>query len=115
MVAADSQPRTVHYYARRAKVTQAIWGTLLLTITGLVLYKLMFGYKGADPSYIAWTILLASAVGIFYRPRYGIYFTLFFALVGDMTLIWWYPFYKNFSSLESIFYINDSIIITTEI
>ena len=112
MVAADSQPRTVHYYARRAKLTQAIWGTLLLTVTGLVLYKLMFGYKGADPSYIAWTIMLASVVGIFYRPRYGLYFTLFFALVGDMTLIWWYPFYKNFSSLESIFYINDSIIIS---
>ena len=66
--------------------------------------------SGPTVSHIAWLIYLAGAVAIFIQPRYGIYLLIFFTLVGDSTLMYWFPFVKNFSSSESLFYLNDAII-----
>ncbi len=39
------------------------------------------------------------------QPRYGLYLVVLLTLAGDNILLPWYPFNKNFSSPESLFYI----------
>ena len=66
--------------------------------------------QGPDWRLFSWIVLVAGAVMIFKQPRYGVYLILFFTLVGDNLLLPWYPFNKNFSSPESIFYLHDALI-----
>jgi O-antigen ligase len=68
--------------------------------------------KGPDPSIIAWILFFVGAVAIILQPRWGIYLSVFFSLLGDSSMAAWYPFTKNFSSGESIFFIQHSIIIS---
>ena len=65
---------------------------------------------GPDPVLIAWLLFIVGGAAILYQPRYGVYLILFEALVGDEILSPWYPFVKNFSSAESIFYLHKSLI-----
>ncbi len=67
-------------------------------------------YFGPNSTILAWLIFFVGAAVILYQPRYGIYLSLFLALLGDGILIPWYPFLKNFSSAESIFFLNNSLI-----
>lgn len=66
--------------------------------------------SGPTVSHIAWLIYLAGVVAIFIQPRYGIYLIIFFALIGDTTLMYWFPFIRNFSSNESLLYLNNALI-----
>ena len=42
----------------------------------------------------------------------GLYIIMFFTLIGDNATANWYPFAKNMSSTESIFFVDDSVIIS---
>lgn len=81
--------------------------TALAALLGLVMWRL-----GPNPALIGWLLYICGAVAILYRPRYGLYLILFYSLVGDGFLSPWYPFVKNFSSGESLFYLNNSLIIS---
>ncbi len=87
------------------KFLAILGGMMLLTV------YLGLGMVQGQPELkvVAWLIYLAGIVAIFIKPHFGIYLTLFFSLTGDMLLIPWYPFNKNFSSAESIFYVNSSM------
>ncbi|MCB0208312.1 MAG: O-antigen ligase family protein [Anaerolineae bacterium] len=61
---------------------------------------------------VGWFIYFVGLVAIVYRPRYGIYLIILLALAGDSVLSPWYPFVKGFSSRESLFFVNDSLIIS---
>ncbi|MFZ0547947.1 MAG: hypothetical protein WAM60_21055 [Candidatus Promineifilaceae bacterium] len=61
-------------------------------------------------SVIAWLILFISIAAILYQPRYGIYIILFWTMAGDHTMMDWYPFIKNFSSRETLLFLNDAVI-----
>ncbi len=96
--------------ARRNGWVTALWLLALFGLTSLLaLYFLLFG---PNPAIIAWLIYLVGAVLIVYQPRYGVYLIVFFALAGDGFLSIWYPFNKNFSSRESLMYLNDALIIS---
>jgi hypothetical protein len=75
-------------------------------LSSLVMYRF-----NPSTSHIAWLVYLIGAVLIFYKPRYGIYLILFFVLVGDGKLTVQYPFTKNFSSAESLFFISNNLIV----
>ena len=47
----------------------------------------------------------------FLRPTFGIYLIVFFTMVGDFVTMPWWPFTKNMSSRESIFFVNDQLIL----
>ncbi|MGD2048473.1 MAG: O-antigen ligase family protein [Chloroflexota bacterium] len=96
--------------ARRASLTWALWFLFLLAITSLIGTLLLMGTPKPDPAILVGFLFLVAAAVIIYKPRYGIYLTLFFALVGDSTLNPAYPFFKNFSSQESFFYLHDALI-----
>ena len=66
--------------------------------------------QGPAPAVIAWLIFFLGAAAILIQPRYGVYLVVFFALAGDTILLAWYPFAKNFSSSESLLFINNKVI-----
>jgi hypothetical protein len=61
---------------------------------------------------IGTVLFLLGAVAIFIQPRYGLYLILFCTLVGDATLLPWYPFVKGFSGRESLFFVHDAMIVS---
>lgn len=107
MTALASQ-HTVSYQQARQKWTLGLWLLGLIGVSGLL--GLMLLRSGPDPALIAWLIYLAGVVAIVAQPRYGLYLILFLNLVADGILVPWYPIAKNFSSAESIFYVNDALI-----
>lgn len=93
---------------KRATIAWRLWyasACLLAAFLGLWMLR-----QGPDWRLFSWIVLVAGAVMIIKQPRYGVYLILFFSLVGDNILLPWYPFNKNFSSPESIFYIHDALI-----
>ena len=102
--------RNASLMEKRAKWAWRAWFSGVLGLTALSAFFMMRGTP--DPSIIAWLILIAGVIAIFYQPRYGIYQVVFFGLVGDYRLISWFPFVKNFSSKESLLYLNDAVIIS---
>ena len=88
----------------------------LIFYVGLLFLSVLIGYTmlGADvtASYLGWLVYLFSVAAIFYNPRFGLYLTLPFVLAGDYILASWWPFALNFSSRESLLYINDSVIVS---
>ena len=63
-----------------------------------------------QPFSLALLILLVGAAVCVVRPVLGLYGTVFFTIFGDPITSSWYPFFKNFSSAESILFINKQII-----
>lgn len=57
-------------------------------------------------------LYLFGAAAILVRPRCGLYLIVFCALAGDAVLLPWYPFVKGFSSPESLFFIDDRLIVS---
>ncbi len=95
----------------QVKKSRLIWLLLFGAILSASLVLSLFLLKiGPDISVLGWVLYVSGIAAIIYRPRWGIYLVLFFALTGDGILVPWYPFIKNFSSAESIFYLNDSLI-----
>jgi hypothetical protein len=94
------------FQARQAwQFALALGVVLLLTV---VIGRCMVG-SNPGPQVVAWLIYGAGIVAILSEPRYGLYLIVFFSLAGDMLMIPWYPFNKNFSSSESLLFINSSM------
>lgn len=94
----------------RESLYKALWHICLF---GIVAYLgLWLWQNGPELSLVAWLLYSAGVAATLYRPRYGIYTILFWGLVGDQSLMYWYPFEKNFSSAESLLYLDDSLIIS---
>lgn len=110
LVANSLNEHTVRARALRAWLLSAAWlGTILL----LALLMGLFMVRGeASVASLLWLAYLAGVVAILYRPRYGLYLIIFLALVGDASLMPWYPFVKNFSSRESLLFVNDALVIS---
>ncbi|HNB52660.1 MAG TPA: hypothetical protein PK530_11985, partial [Anaerolineales bacterium] len=91
-----------------ARLTQNLW---LFGLVGLsaALGAFMFLF-GPSTSMIAWLLFILGIVEIIRQPRHGLYLILFLSLIGDGFLSYWYPFNKNFSSSESIMYLNGALI-----
>ena len=102
-------PSTASARSLRSSTVWMAWFIGLLGISTLVSLIMLRREPGLE--FLAWVLLLLGAAVIIYQPRYGIYLVTFLGLAGDGTLTPWFPFVKNFSSRESIFFLGDSIII----
>ncbi len=95
----------------KLRQSRVVWLLLLGSIALVaLLLSLYMALRGPDIRILAWFIYFCGALAILYQPRWGVYLILFFALVGDPLLDPAYPFIKNLSSQELIFYIRDSLI-----
>ncbi len=102
--------RSVDAQLRRGRRVRALgFGCLAAAsiAVGLVLMR-----NDADPVTFAWFIFFAGLAATVYQPRYGIYLMLLFTLLGDWIMFPWYPFWKNFSSVESIFFVHRYLIVS---
>lgn len=61
---------------------------------------------------VGFALYLLGAAAILAQPRCGLNLIVFGALVGDAALLPWYPFVKGFSSPESLFFIDDWLIVS---
>lgn len=106
----DIRLKSVPAQMSRATVTWAFWFVGIMGITAVIgLFLLMFG---TSPAMIGWLFYFIGILAILYQPRNGIYLVVFFALVGDAAMVEWYPFNKNFSSIESLFFLHNALIIS---
>lgn len=92
----------------RSSLILSVWLALFLGFS--VLISVVMILFGPGQNILAWLLFALGVVIIIYQPRYGIYLIAFLGLVGDGTLTPWFPFVKNFSSQESLLFINDALI-----
>ena len=110
MLQTVNNPTGIHtdnYRGRSSSLPWLGWYLGILFISGLLGVFMLI--QAPTPAMIAWLIFLLGAAVILYQPRYGLYLILFFGLVGDTALLSWYPFAKDFSSSESLLFINHAI------
>ncbi|MCB0060921.1 MAG: O-antigen ligase family protein [Caldilineaceae bacterium] len=108
MFADQTNWASVAYQLHRTELYRRLWLVGLLgaaLVTALAMVRI-----GPTPLPIGGIFFLATLGLIFYQPRWGLYFILFFSLIGDSVLINWYPFVKNLSSRESLAYVHDALI-----
>ena len=102
-------PRSVVIRSSLSSLQWLAWFTVLLGIT--VVFSFLMMRKGPGTSFLAWLVYLSGIAIILYKPRYGIYLVVCFGLAGDTILSPWFPFVKNFSSRESLLFVDDALII----
>ncbi len=99
---------TVDERRRTNTLTLVLWVLLVLIASSLLAWRM--AVSSPSLSYLAWLFFLAGAAAILYQPRYGIYLILFFSLVGDKGLMPAYPFQLDFSSQESLLFLDRRLI-----
>jgi O-antigen ligase len=95
---------------RRANGVWRGWYGAMIGLSALIC--LMMLARGPAPNLIAWLILLGGVVATVYQPRYGVYLIAGLSLAGDLLLLPWYPFNKNFSSAESALFLANGVIVS---
>lgn len=106
-----TERRAASWYSSRDELIWVVWFALLVLGSLWAAFALAgAGVTGPDPVLFAWIAYIAGAVLILARPRWGVYLITFLTLLGDARLMPGYPFTKNFSSAESIFYLGDAYI-----
>jgi hypothetical protein len=86
--------------------------SMLLFTAILLLVSFVVLRSEANWIWLAWALYILGAMFILVNPAFGLYLIVFLTLAGDNILTPTYPFTKNFSSAESIFYINDKLIVS---
>jgi hypothetical protein len=104
------QDITVDYHRRRASVAWLLLFLGLLAVSSVVCLWLI--RVGGSPSVIAWILYMAIVTAVFYQPRYGVYVLVGLTMIGDQSLLFWFPFAKNMSSPESLMFLHDSLIMS---
>ncbi|MBX3013823.1 MAG: O-antigen ligase family protein [Caldilineaceae bacterium] len=102
--------RTVQVQRQRAARFWWLWFALIMGVTAVTALAMITGVPTLTPVPLRLVVAIGMLVATAYAPRYGIYLILFSTLVGDSLLLPAYPFVKNFSSIESLFYINGALI-----
>lgn len=108
MIANQREWATVAYQLHRTDQYRRLW--LLGLLGAAALTALVMTQIGPTPLPIGGIAFLATVGLFFYQPRWGLYFIIFFSLIGDTVLLYRYPFVKNLSSRESLLYVHDALI-----
>src|SRR3954449_8304783 len=90
---------------------RAWWRAYALCLLGALVVAAFAAETAPGPfalALVCFFIVLAIAL---LRPALGLYVVIFLAVLGDPQTAGWYPFTKNFSSPESILYVNDRLIL----
>ncbi len=104
----ETELRSLAQLDRAAGWRWAIWFGVVLGLTAVIGGLLLTGQPSVAA--VGWALYALALAAIIYEPRYGIYLIIFLSLYGDILIAPWYPFNKNFSSMESLFFVNKSLI-----
>ena len=95
---------------QQAQQSARVWGLFLAGLLGLtVAFGLAMFSSGPKLLYPGLLLGLVGIAVIIWRPRYGVYICVFLSVMGDSTMMPWYPFVKDLSSAESLLFINHSL------
>ena len=97
-------PNTLTIAAQQQRAVRrfALW---VIGLFGLTIWQATLMDSRLPPlTLLAWWVFVIAIVAVMYTPRNAIYILVAFGLLGDSELTVWYPFRKNFSSAESLFY-----------
>jgi hypothetical protein len=97
--------------AAQTRRNARVWWVLYAIVMGAGLFVAAVAYKRSTQLYLgvaAGALLLLLALWTRF-PRVALGATIGLALVGDQVTVRWFPFNKNLSSRESIFYITDAL------
>ena len=104
------QSRDSDVHRRREKFlwfrVYATFGLLTLLVGGTAYYS------APHPFSLVLLLIIVGMAAVLTRPIVGVYVIMFFTLIGDNATAAWYPFAKNMSSSESIFYLGDGLIVS---
>lgn len=81
-------------------------------IFAALLFAIVANRSAPQPFALGFVLLVVGGISTLLRPVIGIYIVAFFAVLGDAVTSPWYPFVKNFSSRESILYVNDQLVVS---
>ncbi len=89
-------------------------GSRTAPCVGVGLIVAAVGFQRSGQLYLGlglavWVVLLAMWVRL---PRTALGVTITWRLIADIVTVSWFPFLKNFSSLESITYLSDSLTVS---
>jgi O-antigen ligase len=97
----------------QARIERHRWQML---VVASLLFTLVIGAIAHVTAPQPWTVVLVmlvfSCVATFIRPEVGMYIIVFFSLIGDNRTVIWWPFTKNLSMRESIFFVHDALPMT---
>ena len=86
------------------------------TLTGVLLLACFVGVIGMatapEAFSLALLVLVLACIAAMSHPVLGVYAIIAFTLVGDAQTTPWWPFTKNMSSRESVFFVSDALSIT---
>ena len=86
---------------------------LVAAVSWLAVVTALIAYSTApEPFSIAFLVLILSCLASMLRPEIGVYLIILFSLIGDSQTTPWWPFTKNMSSQESIFFVSDAFSMT---
>ena len=103
-------PKQAPTITERIRYTEIVWRFMFVSLLAIsTLVNVFMIRRGVSWSMVVWFIYGIGIIAIFYNPRYGVYMILFFALMGDQVLSYWYPFQKNLSSEESIMFLSRAV------
>jgi hypothetical protein len=91
---------------------QALWRRVYATFGVLTFVIGIASGSAPHPFALALLLMIIGIGAVLVRPVFGIYVIVFLTLIGDNATAPWYPFAKNMSSRESIFFIGDAVIIS---
>jgi len=68
-------------------------------------------YRRSNQPYfgVAWACFALLLAAWIWFPRTALGVTIALALTGDLVTVWWFPFAKNLSSVESVMYLTDGV------
>jgi O-antigen ligase len=89
----------------------AWWRTYTLCLFGSLVVAVLAIRTAPGPFVLALVVFFIVLAIALLRPALGLFVVLFFAVLGDPQTSSWYPATKNFSSHESILYVNDRLIL----
>ena len=108
-IGAAMMPQSV---AGQRRLDSRRWRLVYAQMVLLTLVSAGLAYISApDPFSIALLLLVMCCAAVVARPILGVYGAAFLTMVGDTVTVPWYPFTKNFSSRESILFLNDGLTI----
>lgn len=102
-------PRVVDSNRQQQNDELRWWGMFAtVMVFTLIVAAQAYGSPG-NPFSVALVVLFVACTAAFVRPVVGVYLIMFLTLVGDAVTMEWWPFTKNMSSRESIFFVNDQL------
>lgn len=99
---------------QQARYLRQVWATVYVVGIGIGLLIALFARRRLTTPFLGLTLglVILLLIGWTIRPRATLSAVIFLTAVSDIVTVSWFPFVKNFSSRESISFVDDALTIS---